>query len=135
MSNKSRLQANNINLQSLIDKANELPDAGSGESIETCTIEINHYGQTEPLYSPSIISYTTLDDSGNISASIMGSSGDSLHEKSPIVLSNVVCGSALSIYISGAVSYSISNIELIDVYNSLFVFKVNTDATITFTPM
>ena len=30
MSNKTRLQTNNINLQDLIDKANNLPDAGSG---------------------------------------------------------------------------------------------------------
>lgn len=30
MSNKSRLQTNNENLQSLIDKANQLPDAGGG---------------------------------------------------------------------------------------------------------
>lgn len=30
MSNKSRLQTNNTNLQTLIDKANALPDAGSG---------------------------------------------------------------------------------------------------------
>lgn len=30
MSNKTRLQTNNTNLQSLIDKANNLPDAGSG---------------------------------------------------------------------------------------------------------
>ena len=30
MSNKTRLQTNNTNLQSLINKANALPDAGSG---------------------------------------------------------------------------------------------------------
>jgi hypothetical protein len=39
MSNKSRLQTNNTNLQALIDKANALPDAGGsgGASIETYT--------------------------------------------------------------------------------------------------
>lgn len=35
MSNKTRLQTNNINLQDLIDKANNLPDAGSGGGIDT----------------------------------------------------------------------------------------------------
>ena len=41
MSNKSRLQTNNSNLQSLIDKANALPNAGSGSgSVETCTVTI-----------------------------------------------------------------------------------------------
>ena len=42
MSNKSRLQTNNTNLQALIAKANALPNAGTGGSsgggsIETCT--------------------------------------------------------------------------------------------------
>lgn len=42
MSNKSRLQTNNTNLQALIDKANNLPEAGSGGgSVETCTVTLN----------------------------------------------------------------------------------------------
>lgn len=45
MSNKTRLQTNNTNLQALIDKANSLPDADSGGgsgggSVETCTVRI-----------------------------------------------------------------------------------------------
>lgn len=42
MSNKTRLQTNNTNLQLLIDKANALPDAGSGggASVETCTLVV-----------------------------------------------------------------------------------------------
>ena len=45
MSNKSRLQTNNTNLQALIAKANALPSAGSGGSsgggsLETCTVTI-----------------------------------------------------------------------------------------------
>lgn len=43
MSNKSRLQINNTNLQALISKANALPNAGSGSgggSLETCTVTI-----------------------------------------------------------------------------------------------
>lgn len=34
MSNKSRLQTNNTNLESLIEKANTLPDAGAGAEME-----------------------------------------------------------------------------------------------------
>lgn len=34
MSNKSRLQTNNTNLQALIDKANALPNVGGGSNIE-----------------------------------------------------------------------------------------------------
>lgn len=45
MSNKTRLQTNNTNLQALIDKANSLPDADSGGgsgggSVETCSLTI-----------------------------------------------------------------------------------------------
>lgn len=41
MSNKTRLQTNNTNLQSLINKANALPDAGSGGgSATTATISV-----------------------------------------------------------------------------------------------
>ena len=46
--NKERLQQNNINLQTLIGKANALPDAGSGGSaIETCTITISTLPQPD----------------------------------------------------------------------------------------
>ena len=43
MSNKTRLQTNNTNLQELINKANALPDAGSGGggSVETCTVTLS----------------------------------------------------------------------------------------------
>lgn len=43
MSNKTRLQTNNTNLQALIDKANALPDAGGsggGATVEICNGEI-----------------------------------------------------------------------------------------------
>ena len=44
MSNKSRLQANNTNLQALIAKANTLPNAGGGGgSTETITITITGF--------------------------------------------------------------------------------------------
>lgn len=54
MSNKSRLQTNNTNLQELINKANALPDAGGGGgSVESCTITITPYimlAPTSPTY-------------------------------------------------------------------------------------
>lgn len=41
MSNKTRLQTNNTNLQALIDKANALPDAEGGSGgAETCTLNV-----------------------------------------------------------------------------------------------
>jgi len=48
MSNKTRLQTNNTNLQALIDKANALPDAGGGSGgggdLETCTLTLSSMG-------------------------------------------------------------------------------------------
>lgn len=49
MSNKSRLQTNNTNLQALIDKANALPDAGGGSgggSVETCAVGFVNSSET-----------------------------------------------------------------------------------------
>lgn len=41
MSNKTRLQTNNNNLQSILNKVNALPEAGSGGgSVESCTVRL-----------------------------------------------------------------------------------------------
>lgn len=61
MSNKSRLQANNTNLQALITKANNLPDAGGGTgggSIETCYVQINCFA---PAMDESVATYTNAN--------------------------------------------------------------------------
>ena len=53
MSNKTRLQTNNTNLQSLIDKANALPEAGSGggsASVDTCRVTIISNGVGGALF-------------------------------------------------------------------------------------
>lgn len=46
MSNKSRLQTNNTNLQALIDKANTLPDAGGSGGGGTMTVSVTVYNQS-----------------------------------------------------------------------------------------
>lgn len=93
MSNKSRLQTNNENLQSLIDKANQLPDAGggSGGEIGTCTITIDHIDT--PAYH--IIATQIVD--GVETIYLIGvdydrRGGSCVH---PINLSNIKCGSAI----------------------------------------
>jgi hypothetical protein len=62
MSNKSRLQTNNTNLQALIDKANALPEAGgssgSVEDVDTCNVVINTHHA--PGVEMKIIGYTVL---------------------------------------------------------------------------
>lgn len=53
MSNKTQLQTNNADLQSLIDRINaakdtaaSLPEAGGGDSLETCTVSLGIEGPT-----------------------------------------------------------------------------------------
>lgn len=61
MSNKSRLQANNTNLQALITKANNLPDAGGGAGgdIETCTVT---FTSNDPLAPGGMFRWISLTD-------------------------------------------------------------------------
>lgn len=47
MSNLTRIQNNNASLDACIEKANALPDAGSGGSVETCTVTISFTGSAE----------------------------------------------------------------------------------------
>lgn len=83
MSNKSRLQTNNTNLQALIDKANALPDAGgSGGSVETCTVTV-----TSDKPEDTHIFYTSIDENGLPIASFA----------SPGILT-VVCNTAIGVH-------------------------------------
>ena len=62
MSNKSRLQTNNTNLQALINKANALPDAGGGSgggSVEMCTVTIK-------VNAPVMNDYTVYSSNSNL---------------------------------------------------------------------
>ena len=63
MSNKSRLQTNNTNLQELINKAENLPDAGgSGGSIETCTVYLTGLAGEELNQYNGDVNYMALQD-------------------------------------------------------------------------
>lgn len=88
MSNKSRLQTNNTNLQALIDKANALPDAGSGgsggASLETCTVTITIYDSM--AYTGDIVG-TTVNDAG---VGELMQAYEALHIKSYEIVSRTV---------------------------------------------
>lgn len=88
MSNKTRLQTNNANLQSLINKANTLPEAGGGSSgggVETCTVTITSF-DTLTSYAYTAYENNNLVAKGSVSGGI-----------TPLTLNNVVCGSAIFI--------------------------------------
>lgn len=62
MSNLTRLQAVSSSLDTAINKAENLPDAGSGGSVETCTVSV-----TDNVYNISCIAYTTIENGQMIS--------------------------------------------------------------------
>ena len=115
MSNKSRLQTNNTNLQNLINKANALPNAGSGGSsggVETCTVEIICDG---PTSGEEIIYYT--DGSSTLKSAPFP---NFMESSSVTVLKNsIIC-------VSSGYFVKFGNAEDIPVYSSadrvLFVF-------------
>ena len=108
MSNKSRLQTNNTNLQALIDKANSLPDAGSGGSggVETYNLIFQSNGTVKLSY----IRYVSYENGEyHFYDDIVDSSSTY-----PIVFSNVVlCSPVLYNYYGGPVPW----IELISKIN------------------
>lgn len=74
MSNKTRLQTNNTNLQVLIDKANALPEAGSGGggNVETYAIKvISGYIDTDVHYTAENGAYNVIQCLANSTITIM----------------------------------------------------------------
>ena len=124
MSNKSRLHTNNTNLQTLIDKANALPEAsgssgggsgGSGSgSIETCTL-------TVMAAAPCYVVYVTSDDTGNIHTEVTSMSA--WHSELP-----VLCGGHISIIgnttMATAGDVSVNGAELILQKNWSSIFRI-----------
>ena len=132
------LTSHNTQLQGLINKANALPNAGSGGggSLATCTVttvnnaECSWVGGApcECLY----IYATVLNDAGNM---------EPFHycqeQLGEVTIPNVVCGCAFIVYpIYGyAVSCTCENstIVVVDEWgNEPWVFQPNGDDTITF---
>lgn len=64
MTYNSELQSNNADLQAILDTVNALPEASSGPSVETCTVNVSVSGTGVSITS---ISYTTVAD-GEVSA-------------------------------------------------------------------
>ena len=119
MSNKTRLQTNNENLQSLIDKANVLPDVGGSENVETCTVTINILdGRAQNCFCCATRfingSFTTHPNSLSTF---------------PATITNVVCGSGLSLRSYRAVEMECQGLEEQDCYISTdysnYSFKVD----------
>lgn len=105
MSNKTRLQQNNINLQSLVDKANSLPDSGSGSGSSSITTIGNGIddmlGTIRSTASAKIVSII-FNDEIIIESTNFTSISSTLYRAS--LYGNVVAGSAITIITTGTVT-------------------------------
>lgn len=86
----SQLEANTVSLQSILSAVNALPDAGSGGgggSVETCTVSISCFDSENAAYA-----YSAYEN-----GQIVAKGSTSGFESNPLVITNVVCGSAIYI--------------------------------------
>lgn len=93
------LTNNKTALEALRDKANALPDAGSGGGLETCTVVLRgvDWDTAEGILTSYI---ATVVENGTVgSASVINSSfgGSGLYVDSGTVIENVLCGSSISV--------------------------------------
>ena len=132
MSYLETLNSHNTQIQNLISKANSLPDAGSSGGvggIDTCTVIINVYSETNWSYS-----CTAYENGQFVPKScnfFNGVGGNTL------TLTNVVCGSAIMVLTSRASkAYSTlgdSTMQWIEFGNGNCVFSAPSTAGVTAT--
>lgn len=139
MSNLTRLQAVSSSLDTAINKANSLPDAGGGGSLETCEVLF------DCIDSLSVQMVATVVENGV--ETIYTTDGDCYSEVyPPLTLSNVKCGSAIVIEMGddfmsptdrfveiegGATlvkSYQSSSVDRAGKWTTTWVFKAPTTA-------
>lgn len=84
MSNKTRLQTNNTNLQALIDKANALPDAGSGGVTSWNDLTDKPFGTTGG--STLVVDLQELNEKINAGTAIMDSTSTFVKISDAIVI-------------------------------------------------
>lgn len=127
----SQLTQNTVDLDALIDKANALPDAGSGggggTAVETCTV-------ITPSYFIGMIA-ATIYENGTLSVACI----DCMTPRT-FTIENVVCGSMLAIGVAPSFIISADGAEFINkssIFNDFNSFKITAQAeeTVTFTFM
>lgn len=137
MSNKTQLQTNNTVLDALItrvsaakDVAASLPEAGSdgsGGSVETCTVVINHpfiAGNTNECIN-SYFATTYIDGQYSADYALNGV------YTSQVTISNVICGTVLYIYsmIDSCVwGFSTDKAEVLENGGGRFIIKATASA-------
>ena len=89
------LITNNISLQEILAKVNELPEAGSGESIKTCTVKLS---AQDSSYITGY-AYTAYENGKFVSYGSSMRVGESTLKD--VTLNNVVCDSMVTATFSG----------------------------------
>lgn len=97
MSNKTQLSTNNTKLASLIQELQGKAAGGGSGAAETCTVNVIG---ASTAYRPYYISYTTVDDSGNLSSQAIGP-----NSSASVTLENVACGSVVTVRWYGFVTF------------------------------
>lgn len=128
------LTSHNTLLQGLINKANALPDAGSGGgggSLATCTVTIVNNVATAWEEENLVIATTVLNDNGIIEPFHYFQEG-----KGEVIIPNVICGCALVIEpvntIASSCTCTNSTVVIRNDYGySSWVLQPNGDDTIT----
>ena len=104
MSNKTQLQTNNTQLASLIQTLQgKAAGGGGGTAIETCTVVLDTGSSS---YRPYYYSYTMVNDDGSITGVAVGP-----NSALDITLTNVVCGSVVTVYWYGGTGLTVTNAE------------------------
>lgn len=101
----SQLTNNTTTLQAILDAVNALPEAGSGEAIETCTVTVNHDATADSrILSLQVV---VLEDGIPVMKTAARSQsgntyGDFDFAESSITIENVVCNTniAITVYMS-----------------------------------
>lgn len=91
------LASNNVDLQSILDKVNALPEAGSGgTSVETCTIKLANGSGAYGTY------YATTITDGNIDVSTGNIADESIANYVPdgVAAVEVICNSFMHLSVS-----------------------------------
>lgn len=138
MSYLTQLQQHNTDLQGLIDKANVLPDAGSGGggSLETCTVTVTFSGEAlgYPEESPLTLKYSKVTSSGLEYAEHIINSDN-------VTISDIAKNSAFLLYIAdppsvfGGLDYTgLTYLQLVftNMEHYYSFFTSSSDGTITF---
>lgn len=101
-SNNTEINANNVDIQTAIDMVNALPNAGSGASVDTCTV----YLKSDSFAGYALYACTRYVDGAFVVQEVTYA-GDGVSLVNGLTIENVLCGSALFVKVENEL-YNVS---------------------------